>query len=98
MKNRSCLYADVRHARPLGPGKISRPGNEYKRCGTANIFRAVELLAGTHFTVATPNRSAPQLAQALKTIIDSYPEADTTHLLGWHPPKSRTPLIVKSIL
>ena len=76
------------------PGKLKRPDNEYKRCGTANAFCAVEPKAGTHFTLVTPNRSAPQFAETLETIIVSYPEADTIHLimdnLNIHGPKSLT--------
>jgi hypothetical protein len=86
------LHDDVRPARPMAPGKPRRPDNEYKRCGTANVFCAVEPKAGKHFTLVTPNRSAPQLAQALETIIASYPAADTIHLvmdnLNIHGPKT----------
>jgi DDE superfamily endonuclease len=88
------LHGDVRPARPMAPGKLRRPDNEYKRCGTANVFCAVEPKAGKHFTLATPNRCAPQLAQALDTIIASYPHADTIHLvmdnLNIHGPKTLT--------
>ena len=76
----------------MAPGKPRRPDNEYKRCGTANVFCAVEPKAGRHFTFATPNRSAPQLAQALESIIASYPAAHTIHLvmdnLNIHGPKT----------
>jgi len=88
------LHADVRPARPMAPGKPKRPDNKYKRCGTANVFCAVEPKAGKHFTLATPNRCAPQLAQALETIIGSYAGADTIHLimdnLNIHGPKTLT--------
>ena len=88
------LHDDVRPATPMAPGKLKRPDNEYKRCGTANVFCAVEPKAGKHFTLATPNRSAPQLAQALETIIASYPAADTIHMvmdnLNIHGPKTLT--------
>jgi transposase len=88
------LHDDVRPARPMAPGKLRRPDNEYKRCGTANAFCAVEPQAGKHFTLVTPNRSAPQFAQALETIIASYPKADTIHLimdnLNIHGQKSLT--------
>jgi hypothetical protein len=88
------LHAEVRQARPMSPGKIRRPDNEYKRCGTANLFCAVEPQAGKHFTVATPNRSAAQLAPVLETIIASYPDAHTIHLvmdnLNIHGPKTLT--------
>jgi hypothetical protein len=75
------LHDDVRPARPMAPGKIRRPDNEYERCGTANVFCAVEPKAGQHFTLPTPDRSAPQLAQAMETIITSYPAANTIHLI-----------------
>jgi DDE superfamily endonuclease len=88
------LHDDVRPARPMSPGKLKRPDYEYKRCGTANVYCAVEPKAGVHFTIATPNRSAPQFAQAMETIIASYPNTDTIHLvmdnLNIHGPKSLT--------
>jgi hypothetical protein len=88
------LHDDVRPARPMAPGKPRRPDNEYKRCGTANVFCAVEPKAGRHFTLATPDRSAPQLAQALETIIAGYSGARTIHLvmdnLNIHGPKTLT--------
>jgi hypothetical protein len=78
----------------MAPGKLRRPDYEYKRCGTANVYCAVEPKAGVHFTIATPNRSAPQFAQAMETIIASYPNADTIHVvmdnLNIHGPKSLT--------
>ena len=75
------LHDDVRPARPMAPGKPRRPDNEYKRCGTANVFCAVEPKAGVHFTLPTPNRSKPEFAQAVETLVNSYPEATTIHLV-----------------
>ena len=51
------LHADVRAASPAAPGREARRDNEYERCGTANVFCAVEPKAGRHFTFATPDRS-----------------------------------------
>ena len=51
------LHADVRPTSPAQPGREARRDNEYERCGTANIFCAVEPKAGRHFTFATPDRS-----------------------------------------
>jgi transposase len=88
------LHDDVRPPRPMSPGKLRRPDNEYKRCGTANVFCAVEPKAGKHFTLATPNRSAAQLAPVLEGIIAHYSGADTIHLvmdnLNIHGPKTLT--------
>jgi DDE superfamily endonuclease len=75
------LHADVRPSRPLRPGRAARRDYEYQRCGTANVFCAVEPKAGRHFTFPTPNRSAAQLAPVLGHIIRSYPCANTIHLV-----------------
>jgi hypothetical protein len=75
------LHAEVRPPIPMTPGKIAKRDNEYERCGTANVFCAVEPKAGRHFTFPTPNRSAPEFAQALGKIVDSYPFARTIHLV-----------------
>jgi hypothetical protein len=75
------LHADVRLPIPMAPGKIAKRDNEYERCGTANVFCAVEPKAGRHFTLPTPNRSAPEFAKALGTIVDHYPFARTIHLV-----------------
>ena len=88
------LHDDVRPAKLMASGKPKRPDSEYKRCGTGNVFCAIEPKAGKHFTLVTPNRTAPQFAQAMKTIIDSYPAADTIHMvmdnLNIHGPKALT--------
>jgi len=75
------LHADIRPPLPAGPGKVAKRDNEYKRCGTANVFCAVEPKAGKHFTFPTPDRSAPQLARVLNQIIAGYPFARTIHLV-----------------
>jgi putative transposase len=49
------LHADVRPASPAKPGREARRDNEYKRCGTANVFCAVEPKVGRHFTFPTPD-------------------------------------------
>ncbi len=75
------LHAEVRPPIPMAPGKIAKRDNEYERCGTANVFCAVEPKAGRHFTLPTPNRSAPEFAQALGMVVDHYPFARTIHLV-----------------
>jgi hypothetical protein len=88
------LHADVRPASPAAPGREARQDNEYKRCGTANVFCAVEPKAGRHFTFSTPDRSAPEFAQVLFHLALQYPEANTIHLvmdnLNIHHRKSLT--------
>jgi hypothetical protein len=75
------LHDDVRPGRPARPGHIAKRDNEYKRCGTANIFAVVEPKAGRHFTCATPNRSAAQFAQVIQRLVAGYPFARKIHLV-----------------
>jgi DDE superfamily endonuclease len=75
------LHADARPARPAKPGKPARLDNEYKRCGTANVFAVVEPKAGRHFTIATPNRSAAQFAHVVKHVVGQYSTTRTIHLI-----------------
>jgi hypothetical protein len=51
------LHDDVRPGVPVAPGVIAKQDNEYERCGTANVFCAVEPKAGMHFTWPTPNQA-----------------------------------------
>ena len=75
------LHGDVRPPMAAAPGKIAKRDNEYKRCGTANVFLAVEPEVGWHFSLATPDRSGPEFAQAIEAIVRSYPAAHTIHLV-----------------
>jgi hypothetical protein len=88
------LHADVRPPIPAKPGEVAKRDNEYKRCGTANVFGVVEPKAGRHFTTATPDRSAFQFAQVVYRLALYYPEAKTIHLvmdnLNTHCRKSLT--------
>ena len=71
------LHADIRPALPAKPGREARRDNEYARCGTANIFCAVEPKAGRHFTYPTPNRSAVEFAKVIVDLALPYPAART---------------------
>ena len=88
------LHDDVRAPIPAKPGKVAKQDNEYKRCGTANVFGVVEPKAGRHFTTATPNRSGAEFARMVKHVVEAYPAADTIHLvmdnLNIHGRKSLT--------
>ena len=75
------LHADVRPASPAAPGREARRDNEYERCGTANVFCAVEPKAGRHFTFPTPDRSGFEFAQVLFHLALEYPKAETIHLV-----------------
>jgi hypothetical protein len=88
------LHADVRPPRPARPGHTAKRDNEYRRCGTANVFAVVEPKAGRHFTRATPNRSAPQFARVIRRLVAAYPRVRTIHLvmdnLSTHTEKALT--------
>ncbi len=90
------LHADVRPFSAALPGREARRDNEYERCGTANVFCAVEPKAGRHFTFPTPDRSGFEFAQVLFHLALDYPEAKTIHLvmdnLNIHRQKSLTNL------
>jgi hypothetical protein len=75
------LHADVRPPSPAQPGREARRDNEYERCGTANVFCAVEPKAGRHFTFPTPDRSGFEFAQVAVTLALAYPTAKTIHLV-----------------
>jgi len=88
------LHAEVRPASPAKPGKEARRDSEYERCGTANVFCAVEPKAGRHFTFPTTDRSGYQFAQVLFHLAMRYQKATTIHLvmdnLSSHHKKSLT--------
>jgi len=58
------------------PGSPQRVDDEYKRCGTANIFAAVEPLTGRTLIAATEHRTAVDTAYFLRRLSDqAYPQA-----------------------
>jgi hypothetical protein len=75
------LHADVRRASPAEPGREARWDSEYQRCGTANVFCAVEPKAGRHFIFPTPDRSGFEFAQATFHLAVAYPAVETIHLV-----------------
>ena len=90
------LHADVRPPSAAMPGREARQDSEYERCGTANVFCAVEPKGGRHFTFATPDRSGFEFAQVTAELALQYPDATTIHLvmdnLNIHRRKSLTDL------
>ena len=75
------LHKDVRPAKAAAPGLVAQRDSEYQRCGTANVFCAVEPKAGRHYTRPTPDRSAAEFAQFLAEVNLHYPAASTIHLV-----------------
>ena len=75
------LHADIRPPSAAQPGREARRDNEYERCGTANVFCAVEPQAGRHFTFPTPDRSGFEFARVAVALALAYPAAKTIHLV-----------------
>src|ERR1700728_3762560 len=88
------LHAEVRPSWPARPGRLAKRDSEYERCGTANVFCAVEPKAGRHFTFATPDRSGFEFAKVIFQLALRYPDASRIHLvldnLNIHRRKSLT--------
>jgi transposase len=75
------LHSEVRAGSTAQLGKPARYDYEYVRRGTANVFCAVEPLAGRHLTRATPNRGGAEFAKMIRLIAQRYPRAETIHLV-----------------
>jgi hypothetical protein len=70
------LLAHTRIPIPASPGTPARLDDEYKRCGTANIFAAIEPLTGKSVVDVTESRTAIDMAHFLRRISDEeYPAA-----------------------
>jgi len=51
---------------------MARRDNEYRCCGTANIFAVVEPKIGRYLTRTTPNRSAAEFALETRVVVAAY--------------------------
>ena len=95
------LHSEVRPSSAAAPGREARRDSEYKRCGTANVFCAVEPKAGRHSIFPTPDRSAVQFAQVICELAMQYPDARTIHLvmdnLNIHRRRSLTDLLGEEV-
>lgn len=75
------LHADVQPPRPARPGHVAKRDNEYRRCGTANLFGVVEPKTGRHWNRVTPDRSGLAFARVIRDLVAAYPRARTIHLV-----------------
>lgn len=76
------LVGEVRPPIPMRPGESLRIDDEYVRLGMAEIFLAVEPLAGRRFVEIHQTRKAVDWAHFVERLVDvEYPEADTIVLL-----------------
>jgi hypothetical protein len=70
------LLEHTRVPLPARPGAAVRVDDEYKRCGTANIFAAVEPLTGWSLVQATEHRTNIDTAHFLRRLSDeAFPNA-----------------------
>jgi transposase len=86
------LLEHVRAPIAAAPGQLARVDDEYRRCGTGNIFLAVEPLTGQVTLEATERRTSVDFAHFLRRLSDEeYLEAErivlvldnlSTHSLG----------------
>lgn len=62
---------------PARRGVRARVDDEYKRCGTANVFAAIEPLTGDSLIKVTEHRTAVDMAHFLRQLSDEqYPNAE----------------------
>lgn len=70
------LIAEVREPLPPLPGRVAKYDSEYERRGTANIFMAVEPLAGKRTVQVTDRRTKLDWARFIQLLLTTiYPEA-----------------------
>lgn len=87
------LVEETRLPRPVVPGQPTLYDYEYQRNGTANIFMAVEPLAGWRQVTVTEQRTMLDFAAQMKQLVDGrYREAERIRVvldnLNTHRPAS----------
>jgi hypothetical protein len=71
------LVADVTPPLPMEPGQPAREDYEYERRGTANLFMAVEPLAGRRQVKVTERRTKADFAELLRDLSEvHYPTVE----------------------
>lgn len=76
------LVGEVRPPIAMAPGRVARMDNEYVRNGVAQIFMAVEPLAGKRHTKVTLQRAKVDWAHFIKELLDQrYRDADKVVLV-----------------
>lgn len=85
------LHATPQGALPIQPGKTACQDYEYARNGTRNLFLALEPLRGWRKVRVTERRTAVDMAEQLRQLVDEdYPDAEqivlVTDNLNTHTP------------
>lgn len=65
------LIGEVRQPLPVQPGQVAKYDSEYRRLGTANIFMAVEPLAGRRTVRVTENRTRIDWAHFIRHLLET---------------------------
>ena len=69
------LIGEVREPLPPKPGQVAKYDSEYERKGTANVFMAVEPLAGKRAVRVTDRRTRVDWAQFIRMLlVTMYPQ------------------------
>jgi hypothetical protein len=69
------LIGEVREPLPTKPGQIAKYDSEYERRGTANVFMAVEPLAGKRTVRVTDRRTRVDWARFIRLLLlTMYPD------------------------
>ena len=69
------LVGETRVPLPPQPGQPRRYDYEYKRNGTANVFMAFEPLLGWRWVKVTERRTAKDLAEVLRELVEIHEQA-----------------------
>jgi hypothetical protein len=75
------LLEETRQPRPVAPGQPAQVDYEYRRKGTANLFLAVEPLAGWRKVTATERRTKVDFAEQLKALSEHYADAERIRIV-----------------
>lgn len=76
------LIGEVREPLPPKPGQVAKFDSEYERKGTANVFMAVEPLAGRRTTQVTERRTCVDWARFVQMLLTTvYPLAEKVVLV-----------------
>src|SRR4051794_16669601 len=87
------LMGEVREPTPAAPGQIEGVDYEYRRCGTVNLFVAVDAHRPWRKVSVTERRSAQDYAERLRELVDvDFPDATCIRVvqdnLSTHTPGS----------
>ena len=76
------LIGEVREPLPPKPGHVAKHDSEYERLGTANVFMAVEPLAGKRTTQVTERRTRVDWARFVQMLLLTvYPTVEKVVLV-----------------